>query len=129
MADFSSIALSDPTKHERAITALEQRSLSPADLLAREPRVVAARAGTPVLDTARLQRDVVLALRREVLGSTSHHLLEGSRTEWDGNGVHKTGVQLCRDQAAQISTLDDRLDNMLGGGLPLGYITEVVGER
>lgn len=123
MADFSSLALSQSSlaQYEHVIPALEAAGLIPTDLLSRDARSVATRAKVPVLDIARLQRDVAQTLRTELLGASREP--EAARHEGESE-QGKLGTE-----AQMISTLDTQLDAMLGGGLPVGYVTEVVGER
>ena len=104
MTDLAQILPNFPTSdYVRLIPPLERAHVTTSDLITQNVAEIAKRARLPLLDLKRLCDAVLQALQSD--------LKENVFTP-------KT-----------ISTLDGTLDDALGGGIPTGYITEVVGER
>ena len=104
------------------LPSLEKHLITTTDLLTLDALEIAKRAHLPLLDVRRLAAHVVAILQRQ-LGLTprgDHDGMEGS--------LKKLGNEIV-GQWSTISTLDDSLDEALGGGIPTGYITEITGER
>lgn len=132
MTDLSQILPGFPTQqHARLLPSIEQAGLTTADLLTLDCVEIAKRARVPLLDVKRLCEAVLGALRGDL----------GVREELEpavplglglglglGPGLRTTGTRVVR-RWETISTLDEKLDGALGGGVPLGYVTEVTGER
>jgi DNA repair protein RAD57 len=94
----------DLQPHSRIIPSLDKANITTADLLAAgQPADVAQRAHIPTGEVTKLIEALLEALRAELEPTTS--------SEWT-----------C------ISLLDDGLDQALGGGCPVGYLTEITGE-
>ncbi|KAH8820522.1 P-loop containing nucleoside triphosphate hydrolase protein [Xylogone sp. PMI_703] len=103
-------------KYIRLIPSLEKNRITTTDLLTLDFIEVAKRANLPLLDVKRLCNDVLQALQTS-LG------VDGG----EGSELKKSGRQIW-DRWNTISTLDEKLDAALGGGIPTGYITEITGE-
>lgn len=125
MTDLTVVLPGFPTHHyPRLLPSLEKNLLTTADLITLDHAEVAKRAQLPVLDVKRLC-DAVLEALQTGLGIP----MRGGQAE--GNittSLRKTGEEVVNAWST-ISTLDDKVDHTLGGGLPTGYITEVTGER
>lgn len=127
MTDLTAVLPSFPThNYVRLLPSLEKHLVTTADLLTLDPAEVAKRAQLPVLDLKRLSAAVLDALQ-ETLGISGEILVERQ------NGLQSPALKRSGNDVLNawntISTLDDDLDRALGGGLPVGYITEVTGER
>ena len=106
----------------RLLRSLETHDVTTADLISQDCVEIAKRAKLPLLEVKRLSADVLGALQTS-LG------IKDASTEVDPSGSLRTqGGDVLRSWDT-ISTLDDQLDLALGGGIPVGYVTEVVGER
>lgn len=92
----------EPFSH--LLLSLDKSSVTTADLLSNEAVDVARRAQVPSNEVAKLVDALVEALHND----TAQNELQ----QWD-----------C------ISILDEKLDEALGGGFPVGYLSEVTGER
>jgi DNA repair protein RAD57 len=104
------------------LPSLDRALVSTNDLLTLDPADVAKRAQLPAGDLRKLVDAIVGALHRHLgLGgeeARSHRFPSASGHA----GASNSG-------RASISTLDEKLDAALGGGLPPGYLVEVTGER
>lgn len=122
MTDLSLVLPAFPTaQHRHLIPSLEKNLVTTTDLLTLDAVEIAKRAHLPVLDVKRLCNAVLRALQDD-LGL-------GDATSADSKSqLRKSGNDLVQ-QWSTISTLDDRIDAALGGGIPTGYITELTGER
>lgn len=120
MTDLSSILPDFPTApYAHLLPSLERQGVSTTELLAHDPAALAKRANVPLADVKQLCVDVLKALQRD-LGLADGDLKTESPLKIAGNELGKWDA---------ISTLDPSLDDLLGGGFPAGYITEVTGER
>ena len=123
MTDLSTVLPDfDTQSYIRLIPPLERNNVTVADLLTLGSAEVAKRAQVPLLDVKRLSKAITERLQQDL----------GITTASDGKNevtkLRKDGTALL-DTWNTISTLDDELDQALGGGLPAGYITEITGER
>ncbi|KAM3515723.1 hypothetical protein MY11210_000701 [Beauveria gryllotalpidicola] len=149
MTDLLNILPSFPTGPFSALLpVVEQHSLSTTDLLTQHPVDLAKQTRIPLLDLKRFIAVVQASLADDL---TPEKPLAGPRpkptrrdTDKDTGGVQEardgattgcassaTRLDAVRAGPAQtpcISTLDDTLDAALGGGVPVGYITEFAGE-
>ncbi|QPC75331.1 hypothetical protein HYE68_006083 [Fusarium pseudograminearum] len=96
------------------IPAIEQNALSTTDLLTLHPTDIAKQTRLPILDLKRLIATIQASLSDDL--SPQQPLLEA---EPDPESTPENNV---------ISTLDDGLDAILGGGVPVGAVTEFTGE-
>lgn len=104
------------------IPSLEKHLVTTSDLLTLDASEIAKRAQLPLLDVKRLANHVVSILQRQ-LGLDVIPDADEAR-----ECLRKTGREIT-NQWSTISTLDGSLDRALGGGIPTGYLTEIVGER
>ena len=107
------------------LPSLERALISTTDLLTLDVLDVAKRAQLPPGEVKKLSDAVLAALHSDI----------GSSSASDQNGISRPRVEVRADDSTRnnqwsaISTLDDRLDAVLDGGIASGYLTEIVGER
>lgn len=123
MTDLSNVLPDfDTQSYIRIIPPLERNNVTVADLLTLDSAEVAKRAQVPLLDVKRLSKAILEPLHRDL----------GVVASKDGKkefaNLRKPGTQLLESWST-ISTLDDQMDEALGGGIPAGSITEITGER
>ncbi|KAH6670528.1 P-loop containing nucleoside triphosphate hydrolase protein [Halenospora varia] len=122
MTDLTAVLPGFPIQqYVRLLPSLEKKLVTTADLLTLDCVEIAKRANLPVLDTKRLCNAVLEALQ------ASLGVAEVGEGEQTSSNLRNTGKDLVNSWNT-ISTLDDELDRVLGGGVPTGYITEVTGE-
>jgi DNA repair protein RAD57 len=113
-------------QYARLIPSLEKNLVTTTDLITLDAVDIAKRAQLPLLDVKRLCNAVLQELQCDLgIGpavNIGHDAVHSPST------LRKTGDQAIAPWNT-ISTLDDTLDNALGGGIPTGYITEITGER
>lgn len=142
--DLLSLLPSFPTKpYTHLLPSLERARLSTADLLALDTLELAKRAHLPPADVRRFAAHVTEALhvdlgfQRLPLGdgngngnSAPDSSVEFGGEEW-GPGVRNRVELDSEDRGGDrvISTLDEGVDEVLGGGVRMGYLTEITGER
>ncbi|TVY22724.1 DNA repair protein rhp57 [Lachnellula hyalina] len=123
MTDLASVLPGFPTQqYARLLPKLEKNLVTTTDLLTLDCVEVAKRAQLPLLDVKRLCNAVLEALQQNLGIAGADNEAQGSST------LKKSGKDIVSSWNT-ISTLDDDLDRALGGGIPIGYITEVTGER
>lgn len=123
MTDLLHVLTSLPTaSFSNIIPSLERNHITTADLLTLDAVDVAKRAQLPAREVRRLTDAVLEALHRDL----------GFRDNGPDTGCESilasTGTELAAKWST-ISLLDESLDSALGGGIPTGYLTEIVGER
>lgn len=107
---------------------LERRHISTVDLITLDYLEIAKRAHVPPADVRRLCADVVAALHGDLgFQVTSRAGINRNNNNEEENESAGVGVDLSRWNVT--TTLDPALDDLLGGGIPTGYLTEVTGER
>jgi DNA repair protein RAD57 len=109
----------DIKPYSHLLPKLEKALVSVNDLLTLEPAHVAKHAQLPAGDLKKL--------RDAIVGELHRHL---------GFGEEERSEQGAPNDAREpesgwrcISTLDEKLDAALGGGIPPGHLVEVTGER
>ncbi|KAF4313263.1 DNA recombination and repair protein Rad51 [Botryosphaeria dothidea] len=103
-----------PAQHfSHLLPSLDRHRVTTSDILTLDAVDLAKRAQVPVPELRKLQQAVVSALHAQLGVADS---LEKVTSDW-----HAT-------EWRTISTLDERLDAELGGGIPTGYLTEITGE-
>lgn len=126
LPDFSTAAYS------HLIPSLEKNGITVADLLTLDPIEIVKRCPLPLLDVRRFVREVIEALQEDAgirdVPTTANNDLS-VRQEQEVVGRSAQGFRQSVNRWGSISTLDDMLDQALGGGIPTGYVTEVTGER
>ncbi|KAI1780469.1 DNA repair protein RAD57 [Hypoxylon cercidicola] len=130
MTDLSRILPDFPAgRFANLLPAIERHGLTVADLLTLQVADIGKRTQLPLLDIKRLCHAVLDALHVDL--GVSDKQPAGER---DGGGesvgapLKRTGTELLAAPPRFVSTLDDALDAALGGGVPAGYVTEIVGE-
>ncbi|KAK3116589.1 DNA repair protein rhp57 [Teratosphaeriaceae sp. CCFEE 6253] len=114
----------DTQPYTHILPSLEKALVSTADLLTLDPLDVAKRAQVPPGEV----RKFVSALLEGLHGSLSG--CDDVEHDADGTDDHASHAPTTRalSHSRAISTLDDKLDLALGGGLAVGKVTEFVGE-
>ena len=134
MTDLLHVLPDFPTNsYTHLIPSLERHHISTTDLLTLDALEIAKRARLPLLDLRRLAHHILCTLQND-LG-----LEKSNPSEYDVelHAPKPAQVQTAlssagREVTAQrptVSTLDRSLDDAIGGGIPTGYVTEIVGER
>jgi DNA repair protein RAD57 len=124
MTDLLHVIPTFPTaSYTHLIPSLEKHLVTTNDLLTLDPVEIFRRARLPAVDVRRLISHVLehLQCQLDIMNDAGI----GVRPE---GGLRRGGEELGRAWHT-ISLLDPHIDEMLGGGLPTGYITEVTGER
>lgn len=104
------------------LPSLDRALITTNDLLTLEPVDIGKRAQLPAGDLRKLVDAIVGAL---------HGHLGFGLEEASGNAFLATSGGACDSDGGsrRISTLDEKLDASLGGGILPGYLVEVTGER
>ena len=114
----------DVAPYSHILPSLERALVSAADLLTLDALDVAKRAQVPPGEVKKLADTLLAALHQSAAATQTAPRREGDDS-WAGL---ESGKDVA-DRWATISTLDDTLDASLNGGIALGHLTEVVGER
>ncbi|EEA25749.1 DNA repair protein rhp57 [Talaromyces marneffei ATCC 18224] len=117
---------------------LERRHITTVDLITLDYLEIAKRAHVPPADVRRLCADVVVGLHGDLGYQTSSARAVPHDAKYSNNenrddkvvpaGQDDGGSRLDLSRWSTISTLDPALDDLLGGGIPTGYLTEITGE-
>ncbi|KAF9634188.1 putative dna repair protein rad57 protein [Lasiodiplodia theobromae] len=111
-----------PAHHfSHLLPSLDRHRVTTTDILTLDAVDLAKRAQVPVAELRKLQQAIVSALHAELGVADSVEAADA------GNNAVADGWHAAEWRT--ISTLDDRLDAELGGGIPAGYLTEITGER
>ncbi|KAI9884780.1 MAG: hypothetical protein M1823_003418 [Watsoniomyces obsoletus] len=97
------------------------------DLISLDAVEVAKRAQLPVLDIRRLSNAISIELQNSLGMITPGGQLAETSNQQNSSSLRRSGRDLIEGWST-ISTLDEKLDDVLGGGIPPGYITEITGE-
>lgn len=108
-------------KYSHLIPSLDKAHITTSDLLTLDAADVAKRAQLPPAEVVKLAEAVLQALQSDI----------GVHTSEEANATRQEpkSASYVRREWQTISTLDDKLDLALGGGIPMGYMTEITGER
>ncbi|KAJ5682287.1 hypothetical protein N7462_005452 [Penicillium macrosclerotiorum] len=100
---------------------LERSKITTVDLVTLDTLEIAKRAHVPPADVRRLAaKSLTQTSVGDELSSSFHP---------DATNLHLgPATKLQPSRWSSISTLDPALDSLLGGGIPIGYVTEVTGE-
>ncbi|KAL3467637.1 P-loop containing nucleoside triphosphate hydrolase protein [Aspergillus heterothallicus] len=110
---------------------LERSRITTVDLIALDTLEIAKRAHVPPADVRRLANHLVKALHHDVgfeESSRPEQSEPDSSLDIDVPLIPGPQTRLDLSRWCVISTLDPALDNLLDGGIPTGYVTEVTGE-
>ncbi|KAL4875323.1 P-loop containing nucleoside triphosphate hydrolase protein [Aspergillus karnatakaensis] len=110
---------------------LERSRINTVDLISLDTLEIAKRAHVPPADVRRLANNVIKALHQDVgFEEVPRPEKDQPDSSLDADIPLMAGPQTHLDlsQWCAISTLDSTLDNLLNGGIPTGYVTEVTGE-
>ena len=119
------------------LPSIEKNRITTTDLVTLDSLEIAKRARVPLLDVKRFIAHVLAALRADLgirgIGQDveSERQFEDLPREGDAGWgrLRCDGRELAGKTFDQISLGDSQLDRVFGGGIPTGYITEIVGER
>ena len=133
MTDLVHVLPDFPTAaYTHLIPSLEKHDVTVADLLTLDPTEIVKRCPLPLLDIRRLVKHVIEALQCNLGLTTAPSTTNDDLSASDRGPVVEGSAQAFKKVLKKwdkISTLDERLDQALGGGIPTGYVTEVTGER
>lgn len=107
----------------KILEALDKHSISTADVLTLDAADLARRSNVPELEIKRFSAILLNSLRND-LGVLQTHNDEPKHA---AHPAKKSLSALCETWST-ISVLDDTFDAALGGGIPVGYVTEITGE-
>ncbi|KAE9969136.1 hypothetical protein EG327_010763 [Venturia inaequalis] len=110
----------ETANYSHLIPSLDKAHITTNDLLTLDAADVAKRAQLPPAEVAKLAEAVLQALQKDIRVPGSN----GSNTTRQEQQSAPSDVR----EWQTISTLDDKLDLALGGGIPTGYMTEITGE-
>ena len=138
MTDLLQTIPSLPTKsYSHLLPSLEKNFITTTDLLTLDSLEIAKRAQLPPLDVKRFVAHVLEALRAE-LGVEGIGKDDGGERRFENASkagkerwaeLRCEGEKLAERPWEAVRLGNEKLDQVLGGGLPTGYISEIVGER
>lgn len=137
MSDLLNVLPDFPVStYSHIIPSLERNSITTVDLLSLGFADVARKAQIPPSDAKKLCAAVLGALQQD-LGLRAENTSGDALKAGDGRAKDRKeddgvlgGNVTAEDTAWRVITSgDSRLDDVLGGGIPTGYISEFVGER
>lgn len=134
MTDLLSTLPDFPTRsYTHLIPSLEKNLITTTDLLTLDALEIAKRAQLPILDVRKLATHVVQALHDDLGfrvsgGDASYNATVSTAQSPLSSHTQESGRDIV-NRWRTISTLDSALDKALAGGIPVGYLTEVTGER
>jgi DNA repair protein RAD57 len=121
MTDLINVLPDFPTSsYSHLLPSLSRNLITTSDLVSLDASHIAKRAQLPPAEVAKLSNAILEALHNQ-LG------VGESKNDTEATELKRNRLRTC--EAASISTLDESLDNVLNGGIPTGYLTEVTGER
>lgn len=127
MTDLARILPHFPTsQYANLIPSLERHQVTTSELLTLEAADIGKRTQLPLLDVKRLCSAVLAALHAD-LGVEERDTDAASHTGKD-DGAEALAGKPQQHQWSKISTLDPVIDEILGGGIRTGQITELTGE-
>lgn len=137
LMDLLSILPDFPIKsYEHLLPLLEGNNISTTDLLTLDTIEIAKRTRVPLTDARQFTEQVIKALHQDVgfeQKSAGRDEQEDGANEDITSNVDPTEQspfgKLDVSEWSSISTLDPILDDVLRGGIPTSYVTELTGER
>ncbi|EPS25714.1 hypothetical protein PDE_00648 [Penicillium oxalicum 114-2] len=115
---------------------LERSKITTVDLITLDTLEIAKRAHVPPADVRRLSAQIIEALHNDLGFQKAPTEIEASSTAEPTSSFISEPAVLIPGPTTKpdtsrwktISTLDPGMDAVLGGGIPLGYVTEITGE-
>ena len=135
MTDLLDVLPTFPTaQYTHLLPSLERNFVTTSDLLTLDGIELAKRAQLPLLDVKRLIVHVLASLHAELgvkdAGNADKKFEGLLREGEEGWGKLRTGGEKLLARTWRTTSLgDEALDGILNGGIPTGYLTEIVGER
>lgn len=132
MSDLSEVLPHFDQKPWKHLTfSLDKKGISTSELITSDPKWLARYVPLPLREVERMAKAVTQALHVDFDAKTN---LATRRLQEDGSERPKKRHATMSDNARStdvqyITSLDPSIDEFLGGGIPVGYVTEIVGER
>ncbi|KAK7724005.1 DNA repair protein rhp57 [Diaporthe eres] len=127
MTDLARILPHFPTsQYANLIPSLEKHQVTTSELLTLEAADIGKRTQLPLLEVKRLCGAVLAALHADLGVEDRQPDAAPEAGRDDGAGTLDEIPQ--QDRWSKISTLDPVIDELLGGGIRTGHITELTGE-
>ena len=132
MTDLLHIIPDFPIKsYDHLIPRLEQHLVTTIDLLTLDAVEIHKRTKLGLVDIQRLAAHVTAVLQQQLdlrVEDEQRFKATFRREGKNGDILRRPGSDLVKAWST-ISTLDEEVDAILGGGIPASYITEITGER
>ncbi|KAB8231421.1 putative DNA repair protein (Rad57) [Aspergillus alliaceus] len=130
--DLLSVLPDFPTKpYAHILPPLERSKITTVDLITLDTLEIAKRAHVPPADVRRLCASLIKALHHDIGFENIEQPASADPSSSINDDLPITlgpTTKLDVTQWSPISTLDIALDELLGGGIPTRYVTEVTGE-
>ncbi|KAL7799704.1 P-loop containing nucleoside triphosphate hydrolase protein [Trichoderma ceciliae] len=110
------------------IPTIERHALTTTDLLTIHPADLAKRTQLPIIDLRRFLAAIQVSLSDDVASSRPLAVPPSSPSPSSSASEKRPHPPMSAAPDEYISTLDDGIDAALGGGVPVGHITEFTGE-
>ncbi|GLI73835.1 DNA repair protein rhp57 [Penicillium ochrochloron] len=115
---------------------LERSKITTVDLITLDTLEIAKRAHVPPTDVRRLSAQIIEALHADLGFEKSQADIAASSDAEPSSFINPDTVTVAPGPTTKlqtsrwdtISTLDPTMDELLGGGIPMGYVTEITGE-
>ncbi|KAF2840418.1 hypothetical protein M501DRAFT_1002772 [Patellaria atrata CBS 101060] len=109
------------------LPSLDKSLVTVSDILTLDVVDVAKRAQLPSAEVQKLAHAILAELHSQYEPTRSDHASDNIASVGAvAPSLYKLGLN---DAWDTISTLDDQLDTVLGGGISPGYVVEITGER
>lgn len=128
MADlFEILPNFDIKPYSHLLHSLEKNEITVAELISLDPAEIARRCPLPLLDVQALIQEIIQTLQHDVKVQTHSTTENTGITNIESfpnrfNNIWSRNVGL-------VTTLDESIDKLLGGGFVTGHVSEIVGER
>lgn len=124
MSDLSDVLPRfDTHPYSHLLHSLQKNEVTVADLISFDPTEIARKCPLPLHDVRKLANSVIEHLQKDMNIFT----IPSGKDKIPSTTTN--GYLSPNEGLDYISTGDVEADELLGGGIPAGYITEVVGER
>lgn len=133
MSDLSELLPNFDQKPWKHLTfSLEKKGITTSELIACDPKWLAKFIPLPLREVERMAKAVTRALHHNTTITKRPTSLVTSQTGGETPPKQRRGLgkdDLFRSRTQFMTTLDPTIDDFLGGGIPTGHVTEIVGER